>query len=1118
VAILMAFTGTNNEVQLPSEYKGYPVASIGRRAFANCTNITAVDLNENVKFIGSEAFLDCHCLKEIRIHQNCDSISTRVFANCWSLEKITIPSGVISLDDGLFENCTNLTQVYFLGDCPQFVSSSVFAGDKKVKIYHPAAGDNWEQSLAGVPVLLCGNSSSGNVAENTTSRNYQLSIYLDELKRQKAEMERPVMANFIGNSEDLQNDLKSLNQVLAVADLADTDLQIIKLESIARTQQQFGRSIACKMLGLIGDDRCVGILMDLMQNDMSASKYAAQALMQMGNAGAKGMIQILISGNYDLAIQAADGLGKLPATPNRPDELILSGLSETIKSKDTKVSSAAARALANYPSPRGVKMLMLALVDTNIQADMASIAIGVIGNGRLSIPPIIDLLGNCHTKNDLDLGSWCCAMLGDLGDPIANDVLYKSAVETWSLPEEQPSSRDDSPMNPEDGNEDFFDTWQWRHNSACAKLEMDEEYNGPIHNGQMTTDPCSQACYALARIGKTSLPYLLNLTTNETAWVRGRAMEGLILLNSKNSINQADVILAVAARLKDGDPYVQKLARQALKDVSNTYVVSSAYTEAFDLSILQQDYKDAYPLAVAYDLFLKANINQLFNFGTELQKLNYLESLNGEHSPMSMFQNLPDKRFLAKAILQYKGIVLDSLLADMRAGKTDAPDAQIEIHTQQGFKTELESVQAMLDDNTVLVEYLYTERGMGEKRVAQYGAMLIGNTNMTFVGQKRGMPVWVVLGDSTNLDAAITEFTTEMRGKSQSDTALTNLYALVFRPIKDRLPTGVLRLIISPDAQLSFVNLAGLVDGKGCFVGEKYNVEYVASGRDLLTKVDSVASRNSICVFSAPDFNDKPAPVPIESSSLASAAISTENMRDFEGITFPDLPGTEKEAVFLREIGNVNGCKVSLYNGKEASKARVKTVLSPAILHFATHGFFLPERPVTGTNAASLDGFKRAVQFHNPMQRSGLALAGATRTLDAWKRGEIPDPANDGILTAQEVATLDLHNTWLVTLSACDSGIGEAAAGEGVMGLRRGFVQAGTQNLLMALWPVSDRRTVEFMEAFYQKAMKSGDAPGALADVQRDMLVKIRAEKGALAAARYAGPFIMTFQGRPSSN
>jgi CHAT domain-containing protein len=153
--------------------------------------------------------------------------------------------------------------------------------------------------------------------------------------------------------------------------------------------------------------------------------------------------------------------------------------------------------------------------------------------------------------------------------------------------------------------------------------------------------------------------------------------------------------------------------------------------------------------------------------------------------------------------------------------------------------------------------------------------------------------------------------------------------------------------------------------------------------------------------------------------------------------------------------------------------------------------------------------------FENPMHRSGLVLAGAQSTLEAWKQGKVPPIENDGIVTAEDVAAVDLQGTWLVTLSACDTGSGEAKAGEGVLGLRRGFLEAGAQNMLMTLWPISDETTVQIMTDFYDAARKTENPPQALAQVQRDWLVKIRKEHGLAQAVRLAGPFVMSSQGKP---
>src|SRR4029077_11161209 len=122
---------------------------------------------------------------------------------------------------------------------------------------------------------------------------------------------------------------------------------------------------------------------------------------------------------------------------------------------------------------------------------------------------------------------------------------------------------------------------------------------------------------------------------------------------------------------------------------------------------------------------------------------------------------------------------------------------------------------------------------------------------------------------------------------------------------------------------------------------------------------------------------------------------------------------------------------------------------------------------------------------------------------------------NDGIVTAEEVGGLKLDGTWLVVLSACDTGGGEAKGGDGAWGLRRGLFKAGAQNLLMTLGPISDETTVQIMLDFYDTAFKSGDAPQALADTERDWLVKLRKERGLLPAVQLAGPFIMSSQGKP---
>jgi len=154
---------------------------------------------------------------------------------------------------------------------------------------------------------------------------------------------------------------------------------------------------------------------------------------------------------------------------------------------------------------------------------------------------------------------------------------------------------------------------------------------------------------------------------------------------------------------------------------------------------------------------------------------------------------------------------------------------------------------------------------------------------------------------------------------------------------------------------------------------------------------------------------------------------------------------------------------------------------SPSIIHLSTHGFFFPAPPETQNikgdtkNVNSTrGGFKSNI---NPLFRSGLILTGANRL---WKDGKKTEGIEDGVLTAYEVSNMALLNTELVVLSACETGLGDVKGGEGVFGLQRSFKIAGVKNVIMSLWKVPDKETVELMELFYtnwvEKHMSKQDA------------------------------------------
>ncbi len=555
-------------------------------------------------------------------------------------------------------------------------------------------------------------------------------------------------------------------------------------------------------------------------------------------------------------------------------------------------------------------------------------------------------------------------------------------------------------------------------------------------------------------------------------------------------------------------------------------------------------------------------LSKIFSFTSEQQRLAYLDIFY----PYSLFAVLKGSEAdLAVAVLRYKGVVLDSIvedrvLAEASQGSEDQkqveqlnldkrqlgqlllqPPQKLSAETNQriealegevekiesqlakhvaglgqarhALSVRLEQVQPIIPNDGALVEYLRYSNYLGKENwETRYGAIVLFS---------KGAPLWIPLGKANQIEHLVRRYGTLVRGSPQEEELSENLRALyeaLWASIGQELPSQTKRIIISPDGQLNFISFATLLTNDEQFLAQRYSVQYVASGRDLLRELRPSTAKE-IVLFANPDFD-------LASTAMLAKAVDRSpdgssirgsEKRDVEDWSFESLTGTQKEGDELIKKFVGWGWTPSDFTAKEATKEAVLKIHSPYILHLATHGFFAKEDPTAQPDALLNDrqSVTKSKFFKNPMHRSGLALAGAQTTIEAWKREEVPPVENDGILTAEDVSTLDLQGTWLVTLSACDTGSGEARAGEGVMGLRRGFIQAGAQHLLMTLWPISDEVTVQIMSDFYEAAHKSGNAPEALAEVQRIWLLKLRTEKGLAQAVNLAGPFIMSSQGKP---
>jgi len=299
----------------------------------------------------------------------------------------------------------------------------------------------------------------------------------------------------------------------------------------------------------------------------------------------------------------------------------------------------------------------------------------------------------------------------------------------------------------------------------------------------------------------------------------------------------------------------------------------------------------------------------------------------------------------------------------------------------------------------------------------------------------------------------------------------------IMQPLRGLLGDST-QLLISPDGQLNLIPFAALVDENGKYLLQRYTITYVTSGRDLLLTGVERESKTGPLVVANPSFGDPNTEQALGVMKPVTAGMrrrSVTTARDLSEVYFAPLAGTALEALTIQTLFP----GATLLTGRLATESALKRARAPEILHIATHGFFLEDSKSIYSETAGMRGISTSVRIENPLMRSGLALADAnTHTAGS----------DDGILTALEASGLNLWGTKLVVLSACDTGVGEVRNGEGVYGLRRAFVLAGAESLVMSLWSVSDGATRDLMTHYYQNLKRGMGRSEALRQVQLKML------------------------------
>ena len=442
---------------------------------------------------------------------------------------------------------------------------------------------------------------------------------------------------------------------------------------------------------------------------------------------------------------------------------------------------------------------------------------------------------------------------------------------------------------------------------------------------------------------------------------------------------------------------------------------------------------------LGYATGLKA-FSQILSFGSEDQRLAYQRL----QDPYTLFAAVGESDpILAGAVLHYKGVVLDSIIEDRLLAETGKDEANRELVEQLNAKKRIvaqlslqttaasgkeagerikaleqeveniegklarqgtdlgqarraltatvEQVQAALPHDMLLVEYVRYSHYLGKSKYElRYGAVVLSAD---------APPRWATLGSAKEIEATLKRYQRLVRnaGDEEMTAILQKIYNEVWKPVEQLFPIHTNRVIVSPDGQLNFLSFATLLDAEKGFVAEKYSIQYVTSGRDLLRESQSTSSKQVI-VMANPKFDgDLNLNIQMAKSELpieGSGVLRGTEKRDVEDLSFEDLGGTQQESDQL--IGQFKrwGWTAKSLTRAKVTKQALLELHGPYILHLATHGFFQPEdssseaNPNQSQSLGIKSDLSKSRFFKNPMHRSGLALAGANTTIEAWKRGE----------------------------------------------------------------------------------------------------------------------------------
>ena len=374
-------------------------------------------------------------------------------------------------------------------------------------------------------------------------------------------------------------------------------------------------------------------------------------------------------------------------------------------------------------------------------------------------------------------------------------------------------------------------------------------------------------------------------------------------------------------------------------------------------------------------------------------------------------------------------------------------------------KADFKTVQAALKTDDLLIEIIRQKKFTQVLTDScQYAALVISKS--------KSQPQIILMPNGVDMEGKFAKtYRLSMKNKIPDEKSYHHYWA----PFETTC-MGKKIIYLSVDGVYNQVNVNTLKKPGGDFLLQQHDFILLGSARDVLSNKKTN--------------NDNPA----KKATLI-------GFPDYGSPSIPQLPATKTEVTGINKLLKSSGYSVSEWLQKDASESNLKSTQKISVLHIATHGYFLQD--VEKANWPL--GVHADYAKNNVLLRSGLMLANASGA-DKHEAG-LEDKSN-GIITSYEAMNLNLKGTSLVVLSACETGLGEIKAGEGVYGLQRAFLVAGAQAIIMSLWKVDDAATQQLMTNFYTIWTKNGDKQKAFRQAQLALMTKYK-------EPYYWGAFVM---------